>query len=135
MDYSKALENALAKGKELYPSARMQHHAAFANSVAYLVTSASGGYGGPSMREHAVSWALAGDGYNLSAETSIGSVTLQQPDERLPRAGQWDFDKAVEFAKPICYGNLPAVAAKIYQFEHCFDDSPEDIEAVKKLSN
>jgi hypothetical protein len=118
-------------GKERHSDAVTQRHAAFANSVAYLVTGASGGYGGPSIREHCVSWALAGDGENIPVETNLGTLTMQIPDGRLPRAGEWEFDRACAFADPICYGPLPAMAARIAEQEHCFDDDPADLEALR----
>lgn len=127
----KVLEQAMNWGKEKYPNASENHHAAFANSVQYLVDGVSGGYGGPSIREHAVSWSLAGDGSNISMQTNLGALTVQFPDGRLPMAGEWEFEKACEFAAPICFGQLPAIATRIYQEEYCFDDDPADIEEIK----
>lgn len=124
MDYTQILENAMAWGEQHHPDASGQRHCAFANSVSYLVTGGSGGYGGPSIREHCVTYALAGDGYNEGG--------LQFPDGRLPRAGDWEFEKACEFAEPICYGALPAMAAKIAQQEQCFGDDPEDIAELQR---
>lgn len=121
------LEQAHAWGQEKHPEASAHRHAAFANSVLYLVTGASGGYGGPSVREHLVSWALAGDGSHTSVETNWGPLVMQIPDGRIPRAGSWDFDRACAFAEPIVYGPLPAIAAKVYRMEHCFDDDPADL--------
>lgn len=130
-NYSEILEKALETGKQKHPDAPNQRHAAFANSVAYLVSGVSGGYGGPSVREHCVSWALAGDGYNITVQTNLGELTMQFPDGRLPSAGEWEFEKACRFAEPICYGNLPAMAEKVYKQEHCFDDDPTDLEVLK----
>lgn len=125
------LEKAMQWGKQKHPAAPIQRHAAFANSVGYLVTGASGGYGGPSIREHCVSWSLAGDGYNVPTQVNLGELIVQFPDGRLPQAGRWTFDKACEFAEPICYGSLPAIAKKVSQVEHCFDDDPEDLETLQ----
>lgn len=128
MDYNSILEQAHTYGQNNFQNASPQHLAAFANSVAYLVTGASGGYGGPSMREHAVSWSLAGDGDNTLINTNLGPLTMQTPDGRLPRAGNWKFDKACEFAAPICFNEvLPAICKKIEKQEHCFDDDPNDL--------
>lgn len=127
MDYSKILEQAYAWGQKKHPESNKYRYAAFANSVAYLVTGGSSGYGGPSIREHCVSWALAGDGFNVPAQTNLGTLTMQIPDRRLPSAGEWEFEKACQFAEPICYGKLPAIASKIAQQEHCFDDEPADL--------
>ena len=123
MDYSEILENALKWGQEKHPESNQHRHAAFANSVAYLVTGASGGYGGPSIREHAVSWSLAGDG------AVAGGLLF--PDGRVPRAGTWEFKKACAFAEPIVYGKLPAIARRIADEEHCFDDDPADLEELR----
>lgn len=130
MNYNDVLQKALDFGKSKYPKSNNYRHAAFANSVSYLITGMSGGYGGPSIREHCVSWALAGDGFNESAETNIGTITVQYPDGRLPRAGEWEFEKACEFAENICYGSLPQMATKIAKQEHCFDDDPADVVEV-----
>ncbi len=46
MDYTNILESALAWGKNKHPESNQYRHCAFANSVAYLVTGFSGGYGG-----------------------------------------------------------------------------------------
>ena len=121
------LEDALAWGKVKNPNRNNYRHCAFANSVSYLVTGGSGGYGGPSIREHAVSWSLAGDGYNSPVETNLGNINTQFPDGRLPRPGEWEFERACQFAEPICYGQLPAIAKRIYQEEYCFDDDPDDL--------
>lgn len=131
--YTIYLETALECGKNLHPSAPIQHHAAYANAIAYLMTGASGGYGGPSCREHAVSWAMSGtNGRQEQVETNIGTLTVQYPDGSLPPAGQWEFEKALKFAEPLCYGELTEIHYKCYKNEHCFDDAPEDIEQIKK---
>lgn len=127
MDRNQILEKAKKWGQKHHPRSPVQRHAAFANSVVYLVTGGSGGYGGPSIREHAVSWALAGDGFN----STLGP-TIQFPDGKIPRPGQWNFDQACEFADPIVYGPLPAIASRIVQQEYCFDDDPEDLKFLKK---
>lgn len=131
-NYTDVLEQAMQWAIANRPESSVQHKAALANSVAYLVTGASGGYGGPSIREHAVSWALAGDGYNVSADTNLGALTVQFPDGRIPRPGQWGFNAAVQFADPICFGILPASAEQIIQAEHCFDDDPADLQEVER---
>lgn len=133
--HSVILESALEEGKNRHPNSPVQHHAAFANSVAYLMTGMSGGYGGPSVREHSVSWALSGAGGKQQAmQTNIGQIVLQIPDGTLKNAGKWSYGKALEFAEPLCYGELTELHQKCFKQEHCFDDAPEDIEALKKLS-
>ncbi len=86
------------------PNASGYKRAAFANSVAYLVTGASGGYGGPSVREHTASQ-MYGPG------------------------GAYTFEEAVELLLsdegPI-FGPLTDVHRFCWENEHCFDDDPED---------
>ncbi len=57
--FHQTLETAMQWGKKHYPTASPQKHAAFANSVAYAAYRMAGGYGGPSIREHAVSKAVS----------------------------------------------------------------------------
>lgn len=45
MEYEDILEQAMNWGKAQHPQSNQYRHAAFANSVAYLVSGASGGYG------------------------------------------------------------------------------------------
>ena len=108
------------------PDASMNYKAAFANSVAYLCSGWSGGYGGPSIREHLCSWALAGDeGLNKN----INGLTIQYP-----RAGHWDFEEAVRFCEPLCFEpaeNYRNRLLQIQEREHCFDDDPIDLETLR----
>jgi hypothetical protein len=117
------------------PDSSMSHKAAFANSVAYLCSSWSGGYGGPSMREHLCSWALAGaEGLNETASLNGLAITIQFPDGRLPRAGHWDFQQAVKFCEPLCFEPAQRylkILLQISEREHCFDDDPADLEALR----
>lgn len=122
------LERAMQWAKEKHPSALVHHQAAFANSVQYLVTGMSGGYGGPSVREHAVSHAA--NGANGKTVGVMGGLTMMFPDGSLPHAGQWRFDKACEFADPICFGPITRLHFDCYRTEHCFDDSEEDLKAL-----
>lgn len=117
------------------PGATMQHKAAFANSVAYLCSGSSGGYGGPSIREHLCSWALAGDeGLNETASLNGLAVTVQYPDGRLPRPGHWKFEEAVKFCAPFCFEPAEKYIKTLLQIverEYCFDDDPADLEALR----
>lgn len=115
-----------------HPKASNHKVCAFANSVQYLVTGYSGGYGGPSIREHLCSHALVGDGENISTPTNLGNLTVSYRDGRLPRAGKWSFDRACEFCKPICFGQLSRYALKVVQVEYCFDDDPDDLVLIKE---
>ncbi len=120
MDWDAAFNKAFAWCQDKYPDASEYHRHAFANSVAYLVTGASSG-SGPSIREHCVSMALAGDGENVGL--------FQFPDGRVARAGEWKFERACEFAEPICFGPLPQMAHRFWaeQCQICFDDDPADL--------
>jgi hypothetical protein len=104
MDYFTVLEKAKALVDGRRPEASAQKRAAFANSVVYLVTGGSGGFGGPSVREHAVSHLYVG--------------------------GHYSFDEAVELLLkddgPI-FGPLTDVHRECWEDEPCFDDDPQDV--------
>lgn len=104
------LEQALQEAQARWPDASSQRHAAFANSVAYLVTGWSGGYGGPSVREHAACRMYAGQG---------------PLDE-----GFWPEEEATRLlldpSGPI-FGPFIELHLACWREEHCFDDDPQDI--------
>jgi hypothetical protein len=106
------LEKALAWAKERHPDAPVQHQCAFANSVQYLCTGWSGGYGGPSVREHACSHALVGNS---------------------PMPGDWEFEAACKFVEPICFGLIARLHFDCWRSENCFDDAPEDLLALRNF--
>ena len=108
-NYSEILKQAFELGKANHPDAPNQHHCAFANSVACFVTGASGGYGGPSVREHAA----------------------ERMGSQVNRMGEWTFEDAVKFCDSPCYGELTELHYALFREEHCFDDSQEDLEALK----
>lgn len=125
LEIEEIIKDACAWGEERYPNAAVQRHRAFINSVAYLVTGVSGKYGGPTIRQHCVALALAGDGENHFN----GFFWIQLYDERVKRAGKWSFPEACQFAEPICYGKLPSIAKEFWK-EHkhqCYDDDPLDL--------
>ena len=130
MNIDKLHSKAFKYGQEQHQDAHVNRHHAFANSVVYLVTGMSGG-AGPSVREHLVSWALAGDGHIGSVNTNLGSLTVITPDSRVKRAGEWSYAEAILFAEPIVYGQLPELAKRVYLQEHCFDDDPADLEQLR----
>lgn len=111
MDYDDIPKQAMALGEKRHPDALDEHHGAFANSVAYLVTGMSGGYGGPSMREHAAS--RVGHTAGL-----VGTCT---------------FDEAVVAVEEVCYGPLTLAIAEMFEEENCFDDATSEIAAAKEL--
>jgi hypothetical protein len=103
------LGKALAWAKEKHSEAPVAHQCAFANSVQYLCT---GWSGGPSIREHACSHALA---------------------DSLSMPGDWGFEAACKFAEPICFGPITRLHFDCYRIEHCFDDAPEDLLALQNF--
>lgn len=109
MEHDEVLDRAMKLGKEKHPSAPQHHHAAFANSVATLVTGWSGGFGGPSMREH---WAAR--------------VATGEP-------GSYNFDDAVTAVEEACYGALTIDHAQMLEDEHCFDDAPGEVEQAERM--
>jgi hypothetical protein len=130
MEYQAILEKAIAEAKAKHPKAPVQHHAAFANSVAYLVTGASGGYGGPSCREHAVSHSVFLQ--SGGTRTTVEGMNTFVPSSETVMPGQWDYESACNFADPLCFGELQNIHHECYRSEHCFDDAPSDIVALKK---
>ena len=102
-NFHEVLDRALKIARERQPQASSQKHAAFANAVSYAVTGYSGGYGGPSVREHAA------------------ARVCPHPSE---------FDTAIEILiadnGPI-FGPLTDLHTMCWENEHCFDDDPEDV--------
>lgn len=132
MDWGKIHDKALEWANTSYPKADPNHHQAFANAVAYLVTGTSGGAHGPSIREHLVSWSLMGTSGKVG---DIGGMTAIYPDGTLPRAGGWRFGDACQFASPLCFDPPEKYLDELIQIsgqEHCFDDAEADIAALKK---
>jgi hypothetical protein len=130
------LEQAMQWAKENHPAASIQHKAAFANSVAYLATGASGGFGGPSLREHLCSWKLAGaSGIVDTASVGDEAVTMLRPDGSLPSAGVWGLDSAIAFCEPLCFDaaiKYRDILTQIQEREYCFDDDPKDLEELRE---
>lgn len=108
-NYSEILKKAFEFGKEYYPNAPNQHHCAFANSVACFVTGVSGGYGGPSVREHAA----------------------ERMGSQVKRMGDWNFETAIAFCTEPCYGALTELHHALFREESCFDDSEGDLKALR----
>ena len=112
-EFDEILEMAMRYGKERHPNAPFEQYAAFANSVAYAMTGMSGGYGGPSMREH---W----------ASRIIVSLFGVKADRCL-------FEQAVEAVEECCFGELTLEMALMSRCEHCFDDSEADLAEAEHL--
>lgn len=112
-DYDDILQRARKLVGERRPDASPQKHAAFANSVAYLVTGWAGGYGGPSVREHA-------------------SARLDQrgsgPD------GRKTFEEACDLLLKddgVIFGPITDLHRKCWVEEFHQDDDPEDRVAIE----
>ena len=123
---TEVLKKATEYAQRHYPSESFQRRAAFSNSVAYLVTGWSGGYGGPSIREHLVSWWV-----HDPNSVKFDHWRLQH-GVPLPKPGEWKIDEAVLVCEAFCFRNLPKVTSlRISAIEYCFDDDPEDLETIK----
>lgn len=107
LDSTTIAAQALRWADANYPEASVQHRTAFANGVAVLVTGESGGYGGPSIREHA--------------------ITAHKNDQIL-----WDELAAIALAAPIAFGPLDIELAQlIAATKQCRDDDPADLAKLK----
>jgi hypothetical protein len=127
------LNKAMQWAKDNHPEASLPHKAAFANSVAYLVTGVSGGFGGPSIREHLVSWSL---GEPRNVNVSGVAMTAIVPGT-LPMPGDWNFKAAILHCDPLCFGKISNYryrAIQIIEREYCFDDDPLDLESLRGKS-
>jgi hypothetical protein len=130
------LQKVLDVGKQMHPDAPPEHHRAFANSVLELVRNeADIAASGPSCREYAVSRASAGDGYAQKIAVDGKEMTAIFPDGRMPRPGKWSFERACEFAEPLCYGKLTPLHHACFKTEPCFDEAEEDLKELKKIFN
>jgi hypothetical protein len=107
-EHDEVLERARQLVEKQKPKASGQHKAAFCNSVAYLVTGWSGGYGGPSVREHAASWLYAGKRYSFDDAVDL----LIQDDG-------------------VIFGPISKVHRQCWNEEHCFDDDPVDVNELE----
>lgn len=102
-EYDQILARALERAKKERPDASPQHRAAYANSVAYVLTGRAGGYGGPSMREYVASGLRYGDNPPPNFEAACREV-----------------GKSV-------FGPLTDAHRAASEQECCFDDDPEDV--------
>ena len=122
---------ALDWAKEHYPDKSIYLQAAFANSVSYLVTGLSGGYGGPSLREHLVAWSL---GQTEAAALPDGTAVTVLVPGSLPPPGQWRFEEACRHAATYCFApaeqHLETLLC-IWEREYTFDNDPEDLEILR----
>jgi hypothetical protein len=106
--YIEVLERAMGYAREHFPQAAPQRRAAFANSVAYLVFHMAGGYGGPSVREHAAARKYAAEPRTYEEAVSL----LADPGG-------------------VIFGPLTSLHHQCWLAEHCFDDDPQDARALR----
>lgn len=107
MDFDEVLEQARQLVEQERPNASAQHKAAFCNSVAYLVTKRTGGFGGPSVRQHVVN------------RLYIGKPPM--PFEEASRLLLAD--------DGLIFGPLTSLHHQVWEqlSEICFDDDPQDV--------
>jgi hypothetical protein len=105
------LKEARQWGEQHHPEASKQKHAAFANSVQYAMMRASGGFGGPSVRELAVTQALNDAGLMLLS-----------------------FEEACKFCEPIVYGPLTDLHQKVWDEQQMlsYDNDPDDARQLER---
>jgi len=108
--YDQILERAFALAKHQQPDQPVQRQAGFANAVSYALTGMSGGYGGPSMREHYASRVIARH-----------------------RGVRITFERACKLLEDVFFGPLTQEMALIQYDEYCFDDAPEDLQTAAGL--
>jgi len=104
--YDDILTRARKVAEEQRPETSAYKHAAFANSVAYAVTGMSGGYGGPSVREHA------------AARVARPYMTFEEACELLLKLDG------------VIFGPITDLHRAMFRDEHCFNDDPEDLEVL-----
>lgn len=109
MEYDDALSRAKELVEERKPDASPQKKAAFANSVAYLVTGWSGGYGGPSVREHAACQMYGPGGTRSFEEAARLLLTSDGP----------------------IFGPITDLHRELWRDEDCFDDDLEDVKELE----
>lgn len=107
-DYRTVLERAMTLARQTYPNVSPQLRAAFANSVAYAVTGKSGGYGGPSVREH------------VACQAMRPGMTFEAAAEELSRPDG------------LIFGPLTEQHRQVWDDEPHFDDDPADAESMNR---
>lgn len=109
------LREARTWGESHHPNASSQHHAAFANSVMYATHRMSGGFGGPSIREHAANKAVNESGIDFA-------------------------DKPIEdtykFVEPFVYGELTSLHYELWSDKRIkgisFDNDEADVKQLNQ---
>lgn len=99
---------AMHYAREHFPQAPAAHRAAFANSVCEAVTGWTGGWGGPSVREHAAAQIFA-PGPRPTYEEAVEQ--LGDPNG-------------------LIFGPITDLHRAVWAEEHCFDDAEDDVAAL-----
>ncbi|MET9779361.1 hypothetical protein ABZ023_34850 [Streptomyces sp. NPDC006367] len=110
-DYYTVVERAMALARQDFPQVSPQLQAAFANSVAYAVTGKSGGYGGPSVREHVACQSM---GHGMTFEEAVAE--LSRPSG-------------------LIFGPLTDKHRRIWHDLPHFDDDLADVKALSEPSS
>lgn len=128
-------QRGLSLGKQKFPNASWQKHHAFANSVCYLVLGSSKLGPGPSVREHAVTYAVMislkarkGEFFNPDKKKS----RIWYPKEGAKLFGSYSFEEAIKIAEPMVYGELTEIHFDCWMDEFCYDDDPEDLLVLRE---
>lgn len=124
------LKEALEWAKHNRPNSSLQNKAAFANSVSYFITGFSGGFGGPSIREHLCSWSLG----TVTSVSIEGETMMAIVPSDLPMPGNWELNDAIVHCDQICFGPIDQYRNQMIQImerEPCFDNDPSDLEALR----
>lgn len=111
MEYNSVLAQALSLAKERRPDASIQKQAAFAAGVLYLTAGVAGGYGGPRVREHAVSYLYGGALYSFEEAVNL----------------------LLDESGPV-FGSLTEVHKRCWLEQYCFDDDPQDVAELVRLT-
>lgn len=145
MDLRKVYFKALRWGIEKHPDSPPEHHRAFAAAVAQLcgddprrplnrreaeLIQLLKISGGPSVREHACTWAACRRGDAI--QTSYEGMSAFYLDERFQLPGTWEFEFACSFCEPLVFGELTSLHHEIWQTEpNCYDDFEGDLKVLK----
>ena len=111
--YAKTLRRAFGLGKRIHPAAPIEHHQAFANSVAFAMTGLTEGFRGPSMRER------------------FANGMIIERFGRFNGSTRCSFEQAAELALVCCYGKITMAHARL--LEGSCDNTAEDVAAAERL--
>lgn len=87
-------------------------------------------FGGPTVRELAVSWAAYGRGDAL--KDSHEGMTAWHLDPRFKTPGTWDFKFACDFAREFCFGPISDFHREVWRSEKNTFGNVPDMKDLKK---